>query len=67
MDDFKDVKPKNAKLRLKLKIREKSFGHTVVEPVCEKSHRFCKLIGTKYLNDEQLFQLKKIGFDLEVV
>lgn len=65
--DKNDFKYRSSEMKLRIKIKEKNFGNTIVEPICEKSRRFCYLIGTKYLNEEQLFHLRKLGFDLELI
>jgi hypothetical protein len=42
------------------------FGRDVIYPACAKATGFCKLIGQKSLTDEQIVQIKSLGYEVKV-
>ena len=50
-----------------IKVQIKSvFGREVIYPACETAEGFCKLIGQKSLTDDQVRQIKALGYEVRV-
>lgn len=57
------VKPK---IRVSLKSTNYVYG-SICQPICESAHRFCQIAKVKFLNDEIMFHIQKLGFEIEVI
>jgi len=38
-----------------------------IEPVCANAIRFCRIAKTNQLDIEQLYDIQKLGFEIEIV
>ena len=54
-------------MKIKVKMLERRFDDVVVEPFCDKAKRFCILTGLNYMNQEHIFHIQKLGFEVEVI
>jgi hypothetical protein len=55
------------KLKIRLCVIKRTPFEVICAPRCDNAVRFCQLSRTNTLNNEQIYIIQKLGYEIEIV